>query len=92
MSKSNVLLVSCFHRFAATDNLLAKYERTGMKRPSSMEDAGDAALAIIKGGASRNREIYYPYFPIRPMVLLKDWLEPFMDRILIAFVPLGNET
>ena len=34
----------------------------------------DCALAIVKGGASRAREIYFPFVETRMTTLFRDWL------------------
>ncbi len=36
-------------------------------------DPSDAALAIIKGGATRAREIYFPYFEAKIFTVMRDW-------------------
>ncbi|XP_041086245.1 Krueppel-like factor 9 [Polyodon spathula] len=40
--------------------------------------ASEAALAIIKGGATRQREVYYPGF-WQPVCLIKDWFPGMRD-------------
>ena len=33
----------------------------------------DAAMAIIKGGATRTREVFFPYMEAKLMTLVRDW-------------------
>ena len=35
-------------------------------------DPGDTAMAIIRGGALRQREVYFPYFSAKIVTLLRD--------------------
>lgn len=41
----------------------------------------DAAYAIIRGGALRAREIYFPYMETRVLTMLRDWLPKTVDYI-----------
>ena len=44
-----------------------------------------AALAIIKGGALRQREVHFPYWGMRIMTFLRDWFPDtveYLNRIL----------
>jgi hypothetical protein len=41
----------------------------------------DAALAIIKGGAARAREIYFPYAEGKLVSLFRDWFPELLDWI-----------
>lgn len=58
------------------ETYLKKTAASGLVAP---EDPADTALAILKGGASRTREIYYPYLNIQPMVLLRDWCTNLLE-------------
>ena len=37
------------------------------------------ALAMIKGTADRDREVYYPYLQVRPVVLFRDWVPGILE-------------
>ena len=41
----------------------------------------DTALAIVKGGARRSREMYYPYMEVRLPYLLRDWLPEVIEAV-----------
>ncbi|KAL5019517.1 hypothetical protein ScPMuIL_002409 [Solemya velum] len=39
----------------------------------------EAALAIVKGGVQRFREVFFPYFQTKPVALLRDWIPGILD-------------
>ena len=41
----------------------------------------DTALAIIKGGTLRHRQVFYPYMQIMPFIMMRDWLPELVDFI-----------
>ncbi|XP_078330258.1 hydroxysteroid 11-beta-dehydrogenase 1-like protein [Crassostrea virginica] len=45
------------------------------------ETPSDTALAIVRGGALRRREIYHPYLSIRLMTLLRDWAPEMVESM-----------
>ncbi len=48
-----------------TETAVAFLKESGMQdKVGAAADPAETALTIIKGGASRTREIYYPYFKI----------------------------
>ena len=46
-----------------------------------MGDPADAGLAIIRGGALRQREVYYPYMEARIVTLLRDWIPTVLEAL-----------
>jgi len=49
------------------------------------ESPSDTALAMIKAGTKRVRQMYYPLFPVYPMTLLRDWIPEtceYLNRIV----------
>ncbi|KAK7489973.1 hypothetical protein BaRGS_00018838 [Batillaria attramentaria] len=45
-------------------------------------EPADAALAVVKGGAVRAREIVYPYMSVKPLCLLRDWMPELTNWIV----------
>lgn len=48
----------------------------------------DAAYAIVRGGALRAREIYFPYMETRILTMLRDWLPrtvDYVNRLMYTF-------
>ena len=45
------------------------------------ETPSDTALAIVRGGALKRREIYHPYLSIRLMTLLRDWAPEVVESL-----------
>ncbi|KAL8591890.1 hypothetical protein ACOMHN_044386 [Nucella lapillus] len=48
-------------------------------------DPSDVALAVLKGGALRHREVFVPYLATKPICLLRDWCPELIDFILRHF-------
>lgn len=42
----------------------------------------ECALEIIKGGALRQREVYYTYATIKFSLLLRDWAADLLDYLI----------
>nr|XP_009670475.1 PREDICTED: corticosteroid 11-beta-dehydrogenase isozyme 1-like isoform X1 [Struthio camelus australis] len=42
----------------------------------------ECALEIIKSGALRQRELYYPYSTMRSLLFLRDWAPDFLDSLI----------
>ncbi|XP_066465883.1 hydroxysteroid 11-beta-dehydrogenase 1-like protein A [Tiliqua scincoides] len=40
------------------------------------------AQEIVKGGVMRRREVVYPYWPLKPILLLKDWVPELLEWLL----------
>ena len=45
-------------------------------------DPADVALAVIKGGALREREVFYPYPSTKPICLFRDWFPELVNYIV----------
>ena len=70
---------------AATDNALAEVQRFGLDfllKPISPAPSDEAALAIIKGGALRMREIYFPYMEAKLSILARDWVPESLEAFI----------
>lgn len=42
----------------------------------------ECALEIIKGGALRQREIYYKYSAVKIPILFRDWVPDLLDYVI----------
>uniref|UniRef100_A0A8D2KY87 Uncharacterized protein n=1 Tax=Varanus komodoensis TaxID=61221 RepID=A0A8D2KY87_VARKO len=42
----------------------------------------DCAREIVRGGALRKREVFYPYWSTKPALLLRDWLPELMEQLI----------
>ena len=73
-----------FDFFAGTDSALSNLRRHGynfLVNTVKAAEPADAALAVIKGGAMRLREMYFPYMETKILTLLRDWIPGTMDAI-----------
>ena len=54
----------------------------------------ETALQIIKAGARRDKELFFPWMPMRPMTLLRDFMTPILEwhwaRVLKPVVQRAN--
>ena len=48
-------------------------------------DPADVALAVIRGGALRHREVFYPYASTKPISMLRDWFPELVDWVIRHF-------
>ncbi|ESP02592.1 hypothetical protein LOTGIDRAFT_138116 [Lottia gigantea] len=82
MRKCDISITSCI--LGLIENALSKLGDFGLKRVLSLVKSAqpsDAALAIVKGGAVRAREIYFPFITI-PSFILRDWMPGAIDLML----------
>ena len=68
----------CILGYVATENAMEKFKDADALKPA---DVGDTALAIIKGGASRLKEVYHPYWTVKTIVMLRDWVPVLHERM-----------
>lgn len=70
---------------SGTDNAVSKlkeFERGNILdivKPALPEDA---AMAIIKGGALRKREIYFPYFSAKAITVSRDLFPNLLEKFM----------
>lgn len=65
---SNISVTLCTIGLINTNNTVQKMEDFGLKKlleHVTPADPSDTALAIVRGGASRKRDVYYPYMSAR---------------------------
>lgn len=85
VSQTPVSITLCTIGLVGTENALKYLTDFGntklfeMVRPA---DPADAAMAVIKGGALRHREVFFPYLSAKPICLLRDWMPELVDFIV----------
>ncbi|XP_061190976.1 hydroxysteroid 11-beta-dehydrogenase 1-like protein [Saccostrea echinata] len=80
----DVSITLCVIGLVGTENAirgLRDYGQHFLLAKLPAETPSDTALAIIKGGARRQREIYHPYLSMRVMTFLRDWLPNVVEYI-----------
>uniref|UniRef100_A0A8D0HKL8 Uncharacterized protein n=1 Tax=Sphenodon punctatus TaxID=8508 RepID=A0A8D0HKL8_SPHPU len=48
------------------------------------------AQEVVRAGILRHREVFYPYWSLKPLILLRDWVPDLMERLLDTFYNLEN--
>ncbi|MGH0191976.1 UNVERIFIED_CONTAM: hypothetical protein FKN15_075058 [Acipenser sinensis] len=78
MKQESISITVCILGLIDTDSALRQVRGTV---EAKAYPASEAALAIIKGGATRQREVYYPGF-WQPVCLIRDWFPGMRDRVI----------
>ncbi|XP_039371278.1 hydroxysteroid 11-beta-dehydrogenase 1-like protein isoform X1 [Mauremys reevesii] len=81
MQKQDVCITLCILGLIDTE---AALEKTRDKVYMSAYPAAEAALAIIKGGATRAREVFYPWW-LELLCCLRDWFPNQRDVVIQSF-------
>lgn len=85
LKKSDVSITLCVIGLVGTNNAVTKlkeFERGNILEIVKPALPEDAAMAIIKGGALRKREIYFPYFSAKAITLGRDLFPNLLGRIM----------
>ncbi|XP_052787866.1 hydroxysteroid 11-beta-dehydrogenase 1-like protein [Mya arenaria] len=72
----DISVTTCVLGLIGTDNAIGQlrdFGQTFLLAFVKAESPSDTALAIIKAGARRVRQMYYPLIPVYPMTLFRDW-------------------
>ncbi|NXC42626.1 DHI1 dehydrogenase, partial [Penelope pileata] len=75
----NVSITLCILGFIDTDSAMRAAADVLLASPAPKEEC---ALEIIKGGALRQREVYYRYASTKLPLLLRDWAAELLDRLV----------
>lgn len=70
--------------FSATESAITELKNFGqffLLNNIKAAEPPEAAYAIIRGGALRAREIYFPYMETRVLTMFRDWLPKTVDYI-----------
>ncbi|NXF09638.1 DHI1 dehydrogenase, partial [Smithornis capensis] len=79
IDKVNVSITLCILGYINTENAVQAISHVIQDTPAPKEEC---ALEIIKSGALRQRELYYPHWRMKSMVLLRDIAPEFLDSII----------
>ncbi|XP_066839137.1 11-beta-hydroxysteroid dehydrogenase 1-like isoform X2 [Anser cygnoides] len=75
----NVSITLCILSFIDTENAVRAAADVLLMSPAPKEEC---ALEIIKGGALRQREVYYKYALTKIPLLLRDWAAELLDYLV----------
>nr|XP_009670472.1 PREDICTED: corticosteroid 11-beta-dehydrogenase isozyme 1-like isoform X1 [Struthio camelus australis] len=75
----NVSITLCVLGFINTESAMKAAADVVLMSPAPKEEC---ALEIIKGGALRQREVYYKYASTKIPLLIRDWAAEFLDYLV----------
>ncbi|XP_040193451.1 corticosteroid 11-beta-dehydrogenase isozyme 1 [Rana temporaria] len=78
--KVNVSITLCVLSYIDTDTALNTVSSV-IQQPAAPKE--ECAYEIIKGGALRQREVYYQYATIKIPMLLRDWAPEFLEYLVL---------
>lgn len=90
LQNCDISVTICYLGLIGTENAVRELKNFGQTFLLSVISAAtpsDTAFAIVKGGAQRVRQIYYPFLQVYPLVLLRDWFPntcDFLNRFVYA--------
>ncbi|NXX97303.1 DHI1 dehydrogenase, partial [Centropus bengalensis] len=87
IEKVNVSITLCILGYINTENTVRAVSHA-MKDPPAPKE--ECALEIIKSGALRQRELYYPPWTVRRLVLLRSIIPEFVDSLVISSYKVEN--
>ncbi|XP_053325873.1 LOW QUALITY PROTEIN: hydroxysteroid 11-beta-dehydrogenase 1-like protein A [Spea bombifrons] len=87
LQKNNISVTVAVLGFIDTENAVKK---VGDKVTMTASPKEDCAKEVVKAAVLRQSELFYPYWSIKPLVLLKDWAPEFMGSLLDKFYVLEN--
>ncbi|NXA52653.1 DHI1 dehydrogenase, partial [Nothocercus julius] len=79
MQSVNVSITLCVLGFINTEAAMKATADVILMSPAPKEEC---ALEIIKGGALRQREVYYRYASTKIPLLIRDWAADFLDYLI----------
>ncbi|XP_069801297.1 11-beta-hydroxysteroid dehydrogenase 1 [Dendropsophus ebraccatus] len=78
--KINVSITLCVLSYIDTDTAVNTVSHV-IQQPAAPKE--ECALEIIKGGALRQREVYYQYYATKFVMLFRDWAPEFLEHLLL---------
>ncbi|XP_075048556.1 hydroxysteroid 11-beta-dehydrogenase 1-like protein A isoform X2 [Mixophyes fleayi] len=87
LNKNNVSVTVAVLGYIDTESAVQK---VGDKVTMTASPKEDCAQEVVKAAALRQPELFYPYWGIRPLVLLRDWAPTLMGKLLDKFYVLEN--
>ncbi|XP_060594508.1 hydroxysteroid 11-beta-dehydrogenase 1-like protein [Ruditapes philippinarum] len=80
----DISITVCVLGFIGTENAISQlesYKQNLLLKLVTAASPSDTALQIIRGGAKRVRQIYYPMMQVFPLVMLRDLFPEMCDTI-----------
>ncbi|KAM4808082.1 hydroxysteroid 11-beta-dehydrogenase 1-like protein A [Rhinophrynus dorsalis] len=87
LQKSNISVTVAVLGFIDTENAIKK---VGDKVTMSASSRQDCAQEVVKAAVLRQPEVFYPFWGIKPFVLLRDWAPGLLGKVLDSFYVLEN--
>lgn len=84
MRNCDISITLCILGLISTENAvnqLHDYGQDYLLAHIRAASASDTAMAIIKGGTARVRQMYYPYMQVMPFVMMRDFFPNFVDFV-----------
>ncbi|XP_072002369.1 hydroxysteroid 11-beta-dehydrogenase 1-like protein A [Engystomops pustulosus] len=87
LNKSNVSVTVAVLGFIDTESAIRK---VGDKVTMSASPKEECADEVVKAAVLRTPELFYPFWGIKPFVLLRDWAPTLIGKVLDKFYVLEN--
>ncbi|OCT98224.1 hypothetical protein XELAEV_18010455mg [Xenopus laevis] len=87
LQNSNMSVTVAVLGYIDTENAVKK---VGNKVSMSASSKEDCAREVVKAAVLKQPELFYPYWGIKPFVLLRDWFPGLVAKILDNFYILEN--
>ncbi|KAE8634448.1 hypothetical protein XENTR_v10002310 [Xenopus tropicalis] len=87
LQKNNMSVTVAILGYIDTENAVKKVGNKVTMTASSKEDC---AREVVKAAVLRRPELFYPYWGIKPIVLLRDWFPGLVAKFLDKFYILEN--
>uniref|UniRef100_A0A8D0DI01 11-beta-hydroxysteroid dehydrogenase 1 n=1 Tax=Salvator merianae TaxID=96440 RepID=A0A8D0DI01_SALMN len=88
MRNTNISITLCILGLINTENAMKAVSEV---YASSAAPKEECALEIIKGGALRQREVYYKYTPTKIPLLIRDWAPDLLDYFIRLKYNVGKQ-
>lgn len=80
IQNTNISITLCILGLINTDTAMKATSGMFSSYPAAPKE--ECALEIIKGGALRQREIYYKYSAVKIPILFRDWVPDLLDYVI----------
>ncbi|KAH9508509.1 hypothetical protein Btru_055385 [Bulinus truncatus] len=86
--KQDVSVTMCTLGFIGTQNAIQQMQKSDHVEmpPITPASPSDTALAIVQASARRQDQLYYPFWSIASVNLLRNLYPPFMDKFVVKIV------
>ncbi|XP_030074381.1 hydroxysteroid 11-beta-dehydrogenase 1-like protein A [Microcaecilia unicolor] len=87
LQKKNISITVAVLGYINTDNAVQKMNDKVMMTAASKEEC---AQVVVQAGALRYPEVFYPYWSMKLLVLVRDWKPDLLAKLLNRFYILDN--